>query len=313
MLVNELVGPGMVWGTGSPSIVNSVWLKDDLPLQIRANYGIGIIGSLFGAVTRVVEDNMPWVQPIGPASLSQALDRGMPDLGGGLLPRALETMAYYRETLDAYPRCRKAIHVTQTDLQGPFDVAAQLWGSEIFTAFQDSPEFLKAVLELVADVYVQVSRVVAGASTESAGEDCIYLHFSICRGNCLLKDDSSTMLSPRTYVRFIRPANERALMALGGGGIHWCGSGQHWRAEFVDTHGLMSIDWGNPERLDLPAWAPVLCERRLPVSQMDWTAETFLARRPDRLFSTGAAFTVGAGSLEEAREVLDACRTGRQG
>ena len=110
------------------------------------------------------------------------------------------------------------------------------------------------------------------------------------------------MLSPRTYDRFIRPANERVLQALGGGGIHWCGSGQHWQATFLDTEGLTCVDWGNPERLNLASWEPLLRERRLPVSQMNWTAEAFLAQRPDRVFPTGAAFTVHAASLEESRQ-----------
>jgi hypothetical protein len=305
MLVNELVGPGMVWGADSPSIVNSLTLQDDFPFQVRANYGLGIIASLFGGETRLVEDNMPWVQPIGLEALEKIVARGQPDLDAGLLPRALETMAYYRGTLASYPKCREAIHVTQTDLQGPFDIAAQLWGSGIFTAFQDRPQFLEELLVLIADTFVRVSSAVGHASTQATGAGCIYLHFAICPGNCLVKDDSSIMLSSRTYDRFIRPANERVLQTLGGGGIHWCGSGQHWQATFLDTRGLTCIDWGNPERLDLANWEPLLRECRLPVSQMNWTAEAFLAQRPDRLFPTGAAFTVHAASLEEARRILD--------
>jgi hypothetical protein len=306
MLVNELVGPGMVWGAGSPSIVNSVLLRDDYPLQIRANYGIGIVASLFGAEIHVVEDNMPWVQPLGPARIEDALRRGAPDLHRGLLPRALETMAYYREALAPYPKCRRAIRITQTDLQGPFDIAAQLWGGEIFTAFHDRPALLRDLLELIGKSYVEVCRTVAAASTSRVGEGCIALHFTICRGSCLLKDDSSIMLSPRTYAAFIRPANERVLEALGGGGIHWCGSGQHWRPEFVGTGGLRCIDWGNPEQLDLPAWEALLRQRGLPVAQMQWEAARFLERRPDRLFPTGAAFTVSASDLAEGRALLDA-------
>jgi hypothetical protein len=310
MLVNELVGSGMVWGSGSPSIVNSVVLQDDFPLQIRANYGIGIIASLFGAEIQVVADNMPWVQPIGPARLEQALAHGAPDLDRGLLPRALETMAFYQEALAPYPKCRQAIRITQTDLQGPFDIAAQLWGGEILTAFQDRPELLRDLLELLGRTYAEVCREIAAASTARVGEECIALHFTVCRGNCLLKDDSSIMLSPRTYASFIRPANERVLEALGGGGIHWCGSGQHWRPEFVDTSGLRCIDWGNPEVLDLPAWEVHLRQRRLPVAQMQWEAEQFLARRPDRLFPTGAAFTVSVRDLAEGRSLLDTLAEG---
>jgi hypothetical protein len=305
MLVNELVGPGMVWGAGSPSIVNSVLLRDDFPLQIRANYGIGILASLFGAEIHVVEDNMPWVQPVGEARLEQALAHGAPNRDRGLLPRAIETMAYYREALAPYPKCRRALRITQTDLQGPFDIAAQLWGGEIFTAFQDRPELLRDLLELIGQTYVEVCREIAAASTAGVGGDCIALHFTVCRGNCLLKDDSSIMLSPRTYAAFIRPANERVLEALGGGGIHWCGSGQHWRPEFVDTGGLRCIDWGNPEVLDLPAWEALLRQRRLPVAQMQWEAARFLERRPDRLFPTGAAFTVSVRDLAEGQSLLE--------
>jgi hypothetical protein len=302
MLVNELVGPGMVWGAGSPSIVNSVVLRDDFPLQIRANYGIGIMASLFGAEIHVVEDNMPWVQPIGRARLAQA--HGVADLDRGLLPRALETMAYYREALAPYPKCTQAIHITQTDLQGPFDVAAQLWGGEIFTAFRDEPDLLRELLARIGETYVRACRTVAAASTAAAGGDCIYLHFTICRGNCLLKDDSSIMLSPSTYAEFVRPANERVLEALGGGGIHWCGSGQHWRPEFLATGGLRCIDWGNPEKLDLPGWEAALRARRLPVAQMQWDAARFLELRPDRLFPTGAAFTVSARDMAEGTALL---------
>jgi len=298
----------MVWGTNSPSIINSLTLRDDFPFQVRANYGIGIIASLFGAETRVMEDNMPWVQPIGLDGLEKAVAHGLPDLATGLLPRALDTMAFYREALAPYPKCRGAIHITQTDLQGPFDIAAQLWGSEIFTAFQDKPQFLDTLLGLIADTYVHVCRRVGAASTQGAACDCIYLHFSLCRGNCLIKDDSAIMLSPRTYDRFIRPVNERVLQALGSGGIHWCGSGQHWQEAFLATRGLACIDWGNPEMLDLTTWEPLLRERRLPVSQMSWKAEVFLAQRPDRFFPTGAAFTVLSSSLEEARAILDILR-----
>ena len=64
MLVNELVGPYAAVGP-SPSIVNSVHIRDDYPLQIRAFYGVGLMASLFGARSEMVEDQFPWVRPIG--------------------------------------------------------------------------------------------------------------------------------------------------------------------------------------------------------------------------------------------------------
>ena len=303
MLVNELVGPYAAVGPG-PSIVNSVLLKDDFPLQIRAFYGVGLVASLFGAVSEVQGNNFPWVRPIGPDALKHLVAHGVPEFNGGLFQRMLDTVAYYKEELAAYPKCQKAMHITQPDLQGPFDIAAQLCGGEIFTAFYDRPDFLRELLELMAETYVQVCRKASAASTESLRDDFIYLHFTICRGKCLLKDDSSTILSPRVYTEFIRPVNEKVLRAVGGGGIHWCGSGDHWRREFLDTEGLLGLDLGNPSMIDLPAWEQGLRERKIPVGNMSWGAEDFFADGPTSTFPTGASFTVRIESHDRAKRWL---------
>jgi hypothetical protein len=304
MLVNELVGPGVAWGPSSLSIVNSVRIKDDFPPQVRANYGVGLIPSLFGAEVRVLEGNMPWTRPVGPEALKRRIERGVPETSGGLFRRALDTMAFYKEALSPYPRCRQVIRITQPDLQGPFDIAAQMWGGDIFTGFYDCPAFLRELLDLIAETYILVCRELAAASTETLRDGFIYLHFGIIRGTCLLKDDTAVMLSPGLYSEFIRPVNEKVLVALGTGGIHWCGSGDHWRGQLVETEGLTSLDWGNPEMQDLHIWAAVLAERRLPVSRMGWDVGLFSDLAPDRLFPTGAYFTVRADTLEQAQDLI---------
>jgi hypothetical protein len=102
------------------------------------------------------------------------------------------------------------------------------------------------------------------------------------------------MLSPSIYSEFIRPMNEKVFHALGAGGIHWCGNGDQWRSELVDTKGLACIDWGNPDMIDLPAWAEILRERRLPVARM----------APTKLFPTGASFTVMVDDFEQAKAMI---------
>jgi hypothetical protein len=289
----------------SPSIINSVIIQDDFPLQIRANFGVGLAASLLGAKSEVTGDNFPWVRPMGLEAVKQLVAHGVPELSGGLFQRALDTMAYYIEALAPYPKCRRAIHVTQPDLQGPFDIAVQLWGGEIFTAFYDDPILLWELLDVVGETYVLACRKLAAASTGAAREEFIYLHFTICKGRCLLKDDSSVMLSPKLYAEFIRPANEKVLQAMGGGGIHFCGSGDQWRSEFVDTKGLVAVDFGQLYLNDVPAWAAMLRERGLPIVNTDWTYDAFVQSDPARLFPTGASFAVVVGSLDEAREIME--------
>ncbi len=318
MLVNELVGPYAAVGP-SPSIVNSVRIRDDYPLQIRAFYGVGLMASLFGAQSEVVEDQFPWVRPIGLEGVKAALAHGVPELSSELFRRVLDTMTYYKEMLAPYPKCRQALRITQPDLQGPFDIAAQLWSGSIFTAFYDCPELLRELLDLIAETYVRACRRLAAESTDvipadsardyrpaDSMRDYRYLHFTIVKGRCLLKDDSSTMLSAQLYSEFIRPVNEKVARAMGSVGIHWCGNGDQWRDQVVSTPNLVSLDWGNPDKINLPVWAALLRQHRLSVARMEWSAPAFLEQMPIRLFPTGAAFTVIVERLEQAVTILEA-------
>lgn len=303
MLVNELIGPYAVMGS-TPSIINSVLVQDDFPLQIRPAYGVGLVSSLFGVESEVVGDNFPWVRPIGPEALKARMTRGVPEIESELVDRCLETMTYFKEALAPYPVCSQCLRITQPDMQGPFENAVHLWGSEIFAAFYDDPEFLRELLDLIGETWVRLCRRVADASTETVRDGYIYQHFSIFKGNCLLKDDSCVMIAPETYVDFIRPLNEKVFSALGTGGIHWCGSGDQWRAEVVETRGLTCLDWGNPEMLDLAGWSRLLREARLPVARTGWKVGTAFETSPLELFPTGACFTIAVDDLDEARAVL---------
>ena len=302
MLVNELIGPYAVMGS-TPSIINSVLIQDDFPLQIRPAYGVGLVASLFGVESEVVEDNFPWVRPIGLDALKARIGRGVPEIRSGLVDRCLETMAYYKDVLAPYPVCSQYLRITQPDMQGPFENAVHLWGSEIFTAFYDDPEFLRELLDLIGETWIQLCRRVAAASTERVREGYIYQHFSIFKGNCLLKDDSCVMIAPETYLDFIRPLNEKVFGALGTGGIHWCGSGDQWRSMVVETRGLTCLDWGNPEMLDLADWSSLLESHRLPVARTGWKAGTTFEVSPLELFATGACFTISVDNLAEARAI----------
>jgi len=309
MMVNELIGPATMWDAGSPSIVNSVVVKDDLPLQIRGNYGIGILGSLFGAQSAVIENSMPWVMPLGRARVGELIEAGVPALKGGLYARAIETMQYYREMLAPYPKCRQAIRITQPDQQGPFDILAQLWGGEgIFLAFYDEPAFLRRALDVIGETYVRACRAFAENSTQQGPGDLIYLHISMQRGACVLKDDSSVMLSPKVYREFIQPANGKVLTALGGGSIHWCGCGDHWRREYLDTPGLLGMDLGDPHMVDLAAWKPLLQAKKVCITNAPMSLEQFETLQPLSLLPTGSPFTVTTETLDEGRRLLERLR-----
>lgn len=305
MMVNELVGPGLMFGFGSVSVVNSVVIKDDFPLQIRPNYGIGLLPSMLGGTCEVPENAMPWVKPIGIERLRPIIAAGVPQLAGGLFAQAMETMDFFREKLAPYPKCRQAIRITQPDLQGPFENLAQLWGGDIMFAYYEDPAFLIEGMEFMCEAYLQVCRKLTEYATQDGPADLIYLHYSMQRGKCLLKDDSSVMISPKAFVEFIRPMNGRILTEMGGGSVHYCGQAEQWRNEFPDTPGLLGMDLGQPYMVDMPAWKPLLQAKGISFTNAPYPLEEWEAREPLDLLPTGASFRVDTGTLDAARRLLD--------
>lgn len=300
MLYNELVSIGCnVW--------NSVRIKDDYPLQIRPNYGIGVIPSLFGAEVKVKDDIMPWVVPLdGEEAFRKAISHGVPDVNGGLAGKVKEAYEIYREWLHRYPKCERAIHLTQPDMQGPFDNVDLMRGMEIFYDLYDEPEMVHEALNVVTDTMIAYQKSLP-VLNDRAGKDCFYIHFAVYGGNMVIKLDTETaMLSEEMFEEFCKPYNERILKAMGGGSIHFCGGGKEWPARQMHHDHVTCLNFGNPEMQDLfTSWKDAR-EKKIPVVGYGQTQSYEFARQQmEKGIRTGVTFLSHADSLEEAQRAVE--------
>jgi hypothetical protein len=283
MMVNELL-------VGFTSLYHAVDLRDDAPYCLRPNLGVGIVASLFGARIRVLEEGMPWVEPLegGADTLRSMLDRPLPALDAGLLPRVLDQYAYFREALAPYPHCREAFQLTIPDLQGPFSTAELLWGAGIYLALFDTPELVKAVLRRVVEVMQLVLPRLEQEARDTLGPGLHHQHGAGVGGRILVRNDSAVNVSPAHYRRLILPADARlgeTVGAHGGVGIHFCGDGSHHVPAMLSIPGLASFDLGQPDRVDLGRlYAQAAPQRvalvRLTLPEAELTAEQVKARFP---------------------------------
>jgi len=308
MMVNELVRPFCHDKANGASVVSSLETGDDFPLQIRANYGVVIIASLFGAEVVVRDGSMPWVRPIGRDAVVAALDRGIPDLHGGLGGRVMQTMDFYQEKLADYPRASQAIHITQPDLQGTLDNLHLLWGKDLFIGLYDEPELVHETLDLVAQTCSAYLDEVRPHTTEDVGEDCIAVHWGVLRGNLILKNDTPIMVSPQAYAEFVRPHDEQIFAACGPGAIHFCGSADHSRHEMLATQGLTTLDLGQPEMNDLVRWYQQARERNISFMDMLYPQEDILSGQYRQQFPTGMQFVTKVADVVAGRRLMEAVR-----
>jgi hypothetical protein len=236
-------------------------------LAVRANYGTGIMPTLFGAELFVMEqemDTLPTSIPLGglestnlsaslaPAETTQAaravkqiLARGIPNLRNGLGARVFDMADAYSELFAPYPKLQRYVHVYHPDLQGPMDICELLWGSSIFVALVEVPELVTQLLELVTDTYIAFMD--AWMDLFPFDGPLAVQWSMVHQGGIFLRDDSAMNLSPRMFDRFIKPYDERLLTSFGGGGIHFCGRGDHYIRSASQIEGLTTINMSQPE------------------------------------------------------------------
>jgi len=128
-------------------------------LCVRANYGTGILPSLFGVEMFVMDEQantLPTNKPLNdPDAIKARLDRGVPELRQALGGKVLEMAECFVDIARRYPAIGRHVHIYHPDLQGPMDVVELLWGSRLFLDIVDMPDRVHTLLELVTETYIR--------------------------------------------------------------------------------------------------------------------------------------------------------------
>ena len=221
---------------------------------VRCNYGTAILPSLFGAELFLMGrdlDTLPTCRPLegGAEAVKRLLDRSLPDVNGGQGEAVFTMGRYYRQLFEGYPGLSKYVHVYHPDLQGPMNVCEMLWGGSLYVDFYDRPDLIGDFLSLITETYLAFMRrwqeIVP--PLDGYGVHWAMLH----RGRIMLRDDAATNFSPEMFDEFIRPYDQRLLDECGGGGIHFCGRGDHFIASVARMRGVYAVNVTQPEHNDL--------------------------------------------------------------
>ena len=218
--------------------------------MVRANYGTGILSSVFGAKVFVMDkeiDTLPTTKPLegGHETVRRLIDEGLPDLDRGLGRKTFAMGEYYMELFDRYPKVREYVRVYHPDLQGPMDLCELLWGSSLFLDVIDVPDLVKTFLDLITRTYIAFMKRWNEIVPPSDGyaPHWMMLH----KGAIMLRDDSAMNFSPDMFEEFIEPYDQRLLDEFGGGGIHFCGRGDHYIGRATEMPGVYAINLSQPE------------------------------------------------------------------
>jgi hypothetical protein len=187
--------------------------------------------------------------PGAACDIKRILDRREMDFSRALAGRVFDFAERWAEVSLPYESVRRYVYMYNPDLQGPLSLAELLWGSDLFMAIFDEAQTVRAVLDFFADVIISFLKKFhtlcppfdAGHSVEWG-----LLH----RGGVIIRNDTATNISGDMYGEFAKPADERIISAFGGG-IHFCGRGDHYIERVSQISGLSVINLSQPECNDM--------------------------------------------------------------
>ena len=226
-------------------------------LAIRANYGTGILSSVFGAEIIMMprkNNTHPTTRQLGDTDrIRKMVDAGKPDLDTGFGKDVFAFAELCREVFSSYPKIQKYVKIYHPDVQGPLDICELLWGGDMFYEMYDDPDFVHEVFSLVTETYADFldkwyEIIPKNTEINPHWTNWAYLWH---RGTILIRNDSAMNISPEFYREFSVPYDSRLLERFGGGCIHFCGRGDHYIEALSEIPGLYAINMSQPHLNDM--------------------------------------------------------------
>lgn len=243
-------------------------------LAVRANYGTGIMSSLFGAEIFVMPEStntLPTTRAFNDSDkIRELVSKGVPDIKGGFGEKVFAFGEMCLEIFKNYPKISKYVFMYHPDCQGPLDVAELTWGSEIFYDLYDDPDLVHDFMRIITDTYKLFMD--EWFKLYPPRSDLNAHWYLLMKGAVLLRNDSAMNLSPDFYKEFALKYDSELLDYYGGGVMHYCGRGDHFVPILAKEKNLTAINLSQPHLNNMDIIYKAVAENNkkiieLPVSE----------------------------------------------
>ena len=216
---------------------------------VRADTGVINCMTIFGAEYVVPEHTKPVVCRYVPKETLREFQ--VPDDVSrlGIMPTMVAHMEHHKAAL-AERGLGELVNVYHCDQQGPFDIAAQSRGHDIFVDLYDDPEFVHTLMRKAVRIYIAVTKLCKRINGEPPDGGNAVGYWSET-GGVRMCGDSDILVSREHFREFIQPYGQEAFRAFGGGWMHYCGGwpgagrseGLHLHDLYAEIEGLRGLNW----------------------------------------------------------------------
>ena len=276
-------------------IYEGILADDDRTKVIRANYGVGIVPSIFGFEVIQKGNELPWIKPAESIDeIKKIIKKGVPEIKGVLIERVNETNQFYREKLNQYPNLKETIHIGLPDNQGPFNLAGIMLREELYLYLYSHKDVIKEFLEICTATYIKFSEEQKKLIGEPIERD--YYFACTIPGGVKISEDYGMAISPDMYEEFCIPYNEQVSKKFNGITLLICEDLELKRLErIVNTKGLKGIIYWSRDFSKLEEAYNLAKHKKICII---WYGS--IPKEKRRKFPTGVILKQQIRSLEEA-------------
>jgi hypothetical protein len=236
----EVPGVELPWQDGHDALLaalletnqrHSLIQDDSVPTLWPCHAGVAVFASAFGAEAVQTEQGAGtvWARPILTTDdPERVLDFPQPAVTDGALADVLGFVRFAEErTVGRYT-------IRVCDMQGPLDIAGQLWSeTHMLPAMRSHPHIVHALVDRITTLMVDFIKALREACHELTGMHYPHVWMPPQLG-VGLSEDLAPLLSAQDYAEFSLPYVRRIADELGGVHIHCCGVCEHqfgnWRS-----------------------------------------------------------------------------------
>lgn len=233
-------------------------VEDDSVPTLWPHYaGVAVFATAFGAQAVQTEQGggTVWARPIVTTDQpEQAARISRPGTTDGALGKVLDFVNLAEAETQGHYTFRIC------DMQGPLDIAAQLWDQTyMLPALRSHPHVVHRLLDHITTLMIEFVRDFRAACSHFTGMHCPHVWMPPECG-VGLSEDLAPLLSPRDYAEFSLPYVQRIADDLGGVHLHCCGTCEHQFDNWASLRGLNGLNL-HPPHIDFARAAQAFGDR----------------------------------------------------
>jgi hypothetical protein len=210
-------------------------IEDDHVPTVRVEFGTGQVAAAFGCELVVPPNSLPASKGPIMHTAQDVYRMRKPALTAGWYGKLAEWTALWQRVLPP------GIQIQHPDIQSAFNTAHLVRGNDILTDFYDDPVALDALLDLVTDTMIDLTRHLKAMISNDA--DWFFDWGGLWKGYARISNCSMHMISPRFYREHVAARDARFFNAVGGGRMHYCGTYGEVIREFFKTPSITGLDF----------------------------------------------------------------------